>query len=130
MIRRENPPGVAPPVGRYSHLAVVPPGCELLVFAGQIGLDADGNLPMAVDAQFSNALANVEVLLAHAGSSVEQVIKANLWFVEPLERPVFQAIWGGFVGDTPPPTTLAYVNRLGRPDYKVEVEIWAVRAPG
>ena len=112
MIRRENPPGVAPPVGLYSHLAVVPAGCELLVLA-----------------QFRNALANVSTLLQQAGSGADRVIKANLWFTEPLERAVFQSIWGGFVGNSPPPTTLAYVNRLGRPDYKVEVEIWAVRPP-
>lgn len=129
MIHRENPPGVAAPVGQYSHLAVVPAGSELLVLAGQIGLDADGALPDAADAQFRNALANVAALLKHAGSGADRVIKANLWFTEPLERPVFQSIWGAFVGDTPPPTTLAYVNRLAHPGYKVEVEIWAVRQP-
>ena len=127
MIPRENPPGVAPPVGQYSHMAVVPAGCELLVLAGQIGLDAAGTLPAATDAQFRNALANAETLLKHAGSGPDRVIKANLWFTEPLERAVFQSIWADFIGATPPPTTLAYVNRLGHPDYRVEVEIWAVR---
>ena len=129
MIHRENPPGIAPPVGQYSHLAVVPTGCELLVFAGQIGLDPEGTLPAETDAQFRNALANVAALLEHAGSGVDRIIKANLWFTDPLERSVFQSIWGSFVGSTPPPTTLAYVNRLARPEYSVEVEVWAVRAP-
>ncbi len=129
MIHRENPAGVAPPVGQYSHLAVVPAGSELLVLAGQIGLDPDAVLPPSTEAQFRNALANVSTLLGQAGIAADQIIKANLWFTEPLERPVFQAIWGAFVGTTPPPTTLAYVHRLGHPDYKVEVEIWAARAP-
>ncbi|MEV5536254.1 hypothetical protein AB0L13_05300 [Saccharopolyspora shandongensis] len=35
MIKRWNPAGVAPPIGRYSHLARVPAGHEHLIISGQ-----------------------------------------------------------------------------------------------
>ena len=60
--RRWNPPQVASPLGRYSHLAEVPPGHRLVFVAGQLGLAPDGTLagPDA-EAQARRTFANVEV---------------------------------------------------------------------
>jgi hypothetical protein len=40
----QRPQGVAPPLGAYSHLAIVPGGARLLVLAGQTGHATDGSL--------------------------------------------------------------------------------------
>ena len=109
-IRKANPPGVAPPVGDCSHLAVVPAGSDLLVLAGQVGVDPSGALPAEVDAQLRDA-----------------VIKVNIWLADKLDRQDFLRIWQDFHQGSPPPTTLAYVAGLARPEFLVEVEVWAAR---
>lgn len=126
-ITRTNPPSVAAPVGAYTHLAVVPAGSDLLVLAGQLGVDKAGRLPDDPEAQFRNALRNALAILKDQGVGPEAVIKVNIWLVRPIERQRFQAIWEEFHGGAPPPTTLGYVAALVRPEYFVEVEVWAAR---
>ena len=48
-VRRTNPPGVHPPLGRYHHATVHPLGNGLkrLVMAGQVGIKPDGTLAYA-----------------------------------------------------------------------------------
>ena len=65
-LTRDNPDTVAPPLGAYSHVTIVPPGSRLLVLAGQVGNRPDGSLPEDVDAQFLQALDNV-VATPHLG---------------------------------------------------------------
>jgi enamine deaminase RidA (YjgF/YER057c/UK114 family) len=128
-IVRSNPAEVAAPVGAYTHLAIVPGNSELLVLAGQVGVDATGTLPTDVEGQLRNALANARTILRSAGAGPAQVIKVNIWLTEALPRERFVELWKEFHEGTPPPTTLAYVARLSRPEYRVEVEVWAARTP-
>lgn len=67
-VRFRNPATVAPPLGHYSHVAVVPAGARLLVLAGQTGHAADGQLPESPEAQFRNALTNILAILASEGA--------------------------------------------------------------
>ncbi|MEE2692230.1 MAG: RidA family protein [Pseudomonadota bacterium] len=126
-VEHKNPAGLAPPVADYSHVAVVPAGADILVFAGQIGADPKGNLPAGAEAQFENALANVRKLLASEHLGPEHIVKANIWLAAPIDRPRFMEAWAAFHGGSPPPLTLAYVAGLARPEYLVEIEVWAAR---
>ena len=126
-IVKSNPPSIAPPVGRYSHLAVIPAGSDILVLAGQVGVDADGTLPDSVDAQFQNALSNALAILRSEGLGAEALVKVNIWLVRSVEREAFLKHWNEFTNYPPPPTTVGYVAGLVRPEYLVEVEVWAAR---
>ncbi|MBF5040987.1 RidA family protein [Aggregicoccus sp. 17bor-14] len=127
-LERKNPAGVAPPLGPYTHVTVVPAGSELLVFAGQVGMDREGRLPTEPEEQLRNALANVAALLASEGLGPQDLVKVNLWLSERMDRDRLLAIWHDFRGGAePPPTTLVYVAGLVRPEYYVEVEAWAAR---
>ena len=127
-ITRTNPSSVAPPTGPYTHLAVVPANCDLLVLAGQVGVDAQGTLPQDIEAQLRNALANATAILSSEGAGPKDILKVNLWLVQPVERERFLTIWADFHGgEPPPPATFAYVTGLVRPEYLVEVEVWAAR---
>jgi ribosomal-protein-alanine N-acetyltransferase len=128
-IEKKNPPTVAPPVGRYRHLAVVPAGSDLLVVAGQLGLDRDGHLPATVEAQFENALANIAAILESEGVGVEAVFKVNIWLAQEIDMERYVAAWRAFHHDDPPATMFAHVARLIRPEYLCEVEAWAARPP-
>ncbi|MCP8969787.1 RidA family protein [Ectobacillus ponti] len=127
MIQKGNPEAVAPPIGSYHHVAVVPRGAELVVLSGQIGCDRQGNVPGDVETQFAYALENVKALLASEGMSPKHVCKVNIWFTEQIKREQFVEIWDAFHQGDPPATMLAYVQALVRPDLKVEVEAWAAR---
>jgi 2-iminobutanoate/2-iminopropanoate deaminase len=128
-LRFENPTGMAPPVGAYSHVAIVPAGSELVVLAGQIGADPAGTLPTDPARQFRNALTNVLTALKAQGLGPEQIIKLNVWLAADLPLETSRAIRTELLGTAKPPATLAYVTRLARPDLLVEVEAWAARPP-
>lgn len=126
-IVRKNPSNLAPPVGRYHHLTIIPPGSEILAIAGQVGLDADGELPTSVEDQLRNALLNVERILTSEGLDSSAVFKVNMWLTTPIDRERYVEIWKSFHRDDPPATMFAYVAALIRPEYLVEVEAWAAR---
>ena len=122
-----NPATVAPPIGAYSHVAIVPAGSVLLAFAGQVGNAADGSVPAEPERQYENALRNIVALLESEGAGPEHLVKLNTFLVQPMDLPAVAAIRKSVLGDVRPASTLVYVPRLATPDYLVEVEAWAVR---
>ena len=127
MIERKNPSNLAPPVGRYHHLTVIPAGSDILAIAGQVGLDEKGQLPDTVEEQLANAFANITRILQSEGLDHRAVFKINMWLTQPVERERYVEIWRGFHGDEPPASMFAYVSAMIRPEYLVEVEAWAAR---
>ena len=129
MIVRKNPSTVAPPIGPYSHLVVIPPGAELLVMAGQVGSDADGTLPDDVADQFGNCLANIDRILKSEGLSADDLVKINIWLTEEMPREDLRGRMRALLTNELPAVTLAFVKALAQPALKAEVEAWAARMP-
>ncbi|WP_314302619.1 RidA family protein [Brevibacillus parabrevis] len=77
-IIRKNPETVAPPVGSYTHLTILPRDAELLVLSGQVGMDPSGNLPDEVEQQLRLALQNVALILQSEGVSLDGIVKINI----------------------------------------------------
>jgi enamine deaminase RidA (YjgF/YER057c/UK114 family) len=128
------PKGLGRPLGMYSH-GVVAPGGELVVVAGQVGMDAAGKLAgIDVVAQTKRALDNVRAVLAAAGCRMRDVIRFQTFLTgaEYIEG-FMQARREVFPADYPdgayPPNTLLVISRLVRPELLVEIEALAVR-PG
>ncbi|MBP0725939.1 RidA family protein [Bacillus sp. RG28] len=126
-IIRKNPENVAPPVGSYSHLTILPKDMDILVLSGQVGIDCDGNIPVEVEEQLRNALHNISLILSSEGITTEEIVKINIWLTESIDRAQFTSIWNEFHKGNPPSTTFAYVSALAQPALKVEVEAWAAR---
>ncbi len=127
-IETVNPPGVAAPIGQYSHLAVVPAGHRLLLLAGQVGVNLDGTFPETVEDQFDQALANIGAILASQGASFADVAKVTYYFAE---RPADFARLRQKMADTftgSPASTLLFVAGLASRRIKVEVEVVAAVA--
>ena len=120
-----NPAGVAPPLGRYSHLVVVPPGARLLVLAGQTGHAPDGNLPADAGEQWVNAMHNIKAILASQGAGMADIVKLNTWVVAGHDIAKARSAAAGLFQDARPATTFAYVSALYLPEILVEVEAWA-----
>lgn len=106
---------------------MIPANHDILAIAGQVGVDLDGKLPETVEAQFENAIRNIERILQSEGLDVRAVFKINIWLAAEIDMDRYVAIWRGFHHDDPPATMFAYVARLIRPDYLCEVEAWAAR---
>lgn len=128
-VSMSNPPGVAAPLGHYSHLATVPAGSRLLLLAGQVGVTVDGRFPETVEAQFEQALDNIEAILRGAGAGFADVAKVTYYFAE---RPadfgrIRQRMAERFAHA--PAATLLFVAGLAAPHIKVEIDIVAA-APG
>lgn len=124
---RKNPETVAPPIGTYTHLTVVPRGADLLVLSGQVGADPEGNIPDDIESQFQNALDNALRILNSEGVTADEIIKMNIWFTESIDWNRFREIVRRFHRGTYPSMTVGFVSSLARPSLKVEVEVWAAR---
>ena len=124
-------PGVAQGPG-YSH-AVTTSG-RLAFIAGQIGVDADGQVVGLGDlaAQTRQALQNMQNVLAAVGAGWADVVRLGWYVTDVADLQTIRDIRDEFLrpalGDQPNPTsTLVQVASLFRPEFLVEVD--AVVAP-
>jgi 2-iminobutanoate/2-iminopropanoate deaminase len=122
-----NPEGVAPPIGKYSHIAVVPKNFDLIVLAGQIGNEPNGNLPAEVERQYENALTNIVKLLQSQGCTPSDIVKINSYLVKPLDPEKVKGVRQRILGPIAPPSTMVYVSQLATPQLLIEIEVWAAR---
>ncbi|MGW5643376.1 RidA family protein [Saccharopolyspora sp. NPDC003752] len=131
MIQRWSPEGVAPPIGKYNHLARVPAGHEFLIISGQVGTSPDGELagPDA-ESQARAALTNIEKLLAAAGATPQHLVKlfAMLSSTDHLagyRKALQEALTRWYPNEDWPTHSLVVVAALATPELAVEVEATA-----
>jgi 2-iminobutanoate/2-iminopropanoate deaminase len=127
MTKIYNPDGVTAPSAAYSHAALVPAGAELLVIAGQLGIDPDGNLGDGIEEQAERAFLNIETILAAEGMTPANIIRLQTFLTDRAYRgPAGEARQRVF-GDAKPPSTLLIVAGLAAPEFLIEVEAMAAR---
>jgi len=116
--RRALNPGIAPhPLGAYSQALEVRPG-RLLYIAGQVGLDANGNLPGAGD-----AAAQSRQVFENLGRTTYLVGRES---IQPFIDTRAQLFPGLFPDGQYPPNTLLLVAGLVREELLVEIKAVAV----
>ena len=122
-LRFVDPPNGPPPAASYRHLAVVPAGRRLLVLAGQIGNLSDGTIVEGLEAQYEQALVNINTIVASEGGTSEDIARITVFLVEKPARLGFAREVGKKHFPAGPPTmSWIYVAGLFRPDVKVEIE--------
>lgn len=127
-VRRVNPErlyGGAP----YDYGVVAPPGA-LVFAAGACPLDTAGRVtaPGDLEEQTRQALDNLALVLADAGSGLEHVLKSTVYVVG-TERGDLVRVWSVVAerfGAARPPSTLLGVSHLGYADQLVEIEAVAL----
>ena len=129
-----NPPGVSPPQGLYSHVARVK-APELVFIAGQVALDASGNLvgPGDVGAQTTQVFSNLGQILASVGATFRNVVEFNVYLVarssiQPYIGARTEILKGAFPDGDYPPSTLVVVDGLAAEEYLVEIKAVAALA--
>lgn len=121
-------PGLPTPPG-YSYAAST--SGELVLFAGQVSMDADGKVVAPGDfaAQMRQAFVNVARALSAAGCTPADVLKVS-YFVVGLDRERLVAVRSEretFFGSHKPATTLLGISALFDPEALVEIEVIAHR---
>jgi enamine deaminase RidA (YjgF/YER057c/UK114 family) len=127
--RLVNPPSLAKPSG-FSH-GVVASG-HVLFLAGQVGMDATGRIAAPGDlvGQFSQALANLQAVLAGAGGQMSDIVKLTLFVTDKRAylaqlKPIGE-VYRGFFGRYFPAMTLVEVKSLFDDAALIEIEGFAV----
>ncbi|HUG63427.1 MAG TPA: RidA family protein [Methylomirabilota bacterium] len=129
MLRTLTPPSIRPPFGRYSHGVLAPPGSTVLVTSGQLGIRPDDTVPDDVREQAEICFRSIGTILEEAGMSFADVIRINAFVTRREDFPAYMAVRDRFVGAWLPASTLVIVSGFTRPEFKVEVEATAARAP-
>jgi enamine deaminase RidA (YjgF/YER057c/UK114 family) len=127
VIEHFNAPGLSDPPG-YSH-AVVASGGRLIVTAGAVPLDADGNLVGRGDyvEQTRQVLGNLALALQVAGARGQDVLKTTVYVVSE-DREDLSVVWRVVQESevAAAASTLLGVSLLGYEGQLVEVEAIAV----
>lgn len=108
--------------------AVVARGATVFV-RGQIGQDLDTAVSVGLgDAgrQAEQAMANIDVLLKEAGSSLEQICRIVVYIIDPRYREAVYLVIGRWLKGVYPVSTGIVVSALARPEWLVEIEVTAV----
>lgn len=95
---------------------------DMIYLAGQIGSGAD------VSAQTKDMLAEVDRLLADAGSSKSQILSATIWLADIATISEMNAVWDAWIDPANPPARACVEARLATPEFLVEVMITAAKS--
>ncbi|MEQ8230111.1 MAG: RidA family protein, partial [Gammaproteobacteria bacterium] len=77
-----------------------------------------------IEAQTRHCLRNVAAILADAGVTVAQVVKATAWLTDVVDFAAYNRIYAETFGDAPPARSTV-VSGLALPGAKVEIEVVA-----
>ena len=128
MIQFVNPKNVHKP-GTYTHSVKVPRDAEWLVMAGQVGLDAKGNLQVGIRKQAEQAFRNILACLRENGMRKSDLVKLTIYLTDPRHIEPYRAARKKTIGGpTPPASTLLIIDGLASPDMLIEVEATAAKA--
>ncbi len=116
-------PGAPPVAGPYS--PAVRAG-DWLVLAGQVGLDPVTGVMVegGVAAQTHRALANIAVILADCGATLDDVAKTTVFVTDIHEFATVNRVYAELFGDHKPARSTVQVAALPA-GALVEIEVWA-----
>lgn len=95
----------------------------LVWLAGQVGTPG-----ASVAEQMQAALAEVDRLLALAGSDKTRILSAQIWLADIADFAEMNAVWDAWVPQGATPARATGEAKLAAPDYRVEVIITAAQA--
>ncbi|MEW5685773.1 MAG: RidA family protein [Pseudomonadota bacterium] len=95
---------------------------DTIYLAGQVGEPGD-----SVAAQTRTILAEIDSLLARAGSEKSKILSATIWLADMATFGEMNAVWDAWVDTNNPPARATGESKLATPDYKVEIIVIAAR---
>ena len=117
-----NPDIVPAPAAGYSNLAIIPPNRRLLVLAGQFGNIMNGVILDGIEAQYHQALDNINSIVISEGGTFKDVARITIFLTEKPDNALIKQSNKHYFSEQPPAMSWIYVSELFRPDVKVEIE--------
>lgn len=119
-----NPDSVAKPKG-YSQTAQIDLGnATMLLIAGQVPLDKQGNLIGKDDfeKQTTQVFSNIKSIIEEAGGNMNHLAKITIFIKDVNKIQVVRDVRDKFINtQTPPASTLVEVSNLYRNDVMIEI---------
>ena len=117
-----NPDIVPAPAAGYSNLAIIPPNRRLLVLAGQFGNIMNGDILDGIEAQYHQALDNINSIVISEGGTFKDVARITIFLTEKPDNALIKQSNKHYFSEQPPTMSWIYVSESFRPDVKVEIE--------
>jgi enamine deaminase RidA (YjgF/YER057c/UK114 family) len=128
MTEFRNPKSVHKPAGAYSHSAKIPANAELLVIAGQVGVDPKGKLQDGIRRQTEQAFRNILAIAKDNGMQKRHLVKFTVYLTDARNIDAYRTARKKVIGDaTLPPSTLLIIDGLAAPDMLIEIEAMAAK---
>ena len=102
-------------VGPRMSQLVAANGCAYI--SGQVADDRNGSL----QEQAKNILANIDRLLAEAGTSKEKLLKVDVYLAAIVDFDEFNTVYDAWVDPANPPARVCSEARLADPRIRVEI---------
>jgi len=124
-VQYKNPEGARSKPSLYSHVSIVPAG-DIAFIAGQVSSDT-GQRDNEFAQQFQEVMDSMELILDDLGADFDSVAEFTTYLVDPDHIPVFRELRNDlfsklFSGPGYPPNTLLVVQRLGEPEWLIEMK--------
>ncbi len=95
---------------------------DTVYLAGQVGEPGDD-----IVAQTKTTLAEIDALLARAGTDKSKILMAVIWLADIADFAGMNSVWDVWVDKANPPARATSEARLADPGYRVEIVITAAR---
>ena len=95
---------------------------DTVYLAGQVGEPGDD-----ITTQTKTVLAEIDALLARAGSDKSKILMATIWLADINDFAAMNSVWDAWVDKANPPARATSEARLADPGYRVEIVVTAAR---
>lgn len=97
---------------------------NLIWSAGQVAQDPSAD----ISGQTQQVLAQIDALLAAAGSDKSRLINATIWLADMDQFTRMNEVWDAWIEGGAAPARACVEARLARPELLVEIQVVAARA--
>lgn len=124
-----NPKTSHKPLGAYTHSVKIPADAEWLMIAGQVGINAKGQIQDGIRKQAEQAFRNVVACLRANRMNKGDLVKLTIFLTDPRFVDAYRVARKKVLGDDiKPASTLLVVDGLASPDLLIEVEGMAAKS--
>lgn len=95
---------------------------DMVYLAGQVGNKGEN-----IVEQTTTILANIDALLAEAGTSKSNILKAEIWLSDMMHFAEMNSVWDAWIDPANPPARACGESKLAAPDFDVEIMITAAK---
>ena len=127
MITPLNPPQIRAPYAAYSHGVVAPAVARMLFTSGQLGVSPTDEIPESVEEQAVLCFENIRVILTAGDMDFRHVVRFSAFVTDRAYFPIYGAVRSRYVEGNAFASTLLVVSGFTLPQFKVEVEVTALR---